>query len=244
MIDRARDLMYNLIVKRSLICLALLCFMLAAPVRMRIWSLSATGLQPADIGLVEVPVKKQPADLNGDGTYEEIRLADGRVELLQGPEVLWASPESWQVQSASLADLNRDGQMELALLVWRPWQPWPVDRVLPIGGRIAGFQNADGMSCHLILIGWRGQAFGERWAGSALADPLTEIVAADLDGDGRIELAALEGSYQDPPGSPARSLTVWRWNGFGFTLIDRQPGRFQHLGVSVGSQANFLLTTP
>jgi hypothetical protein len=243
MIDCTRHLLYNLIMKRSLLLIAVLGMLLAAPIQVQSWSLSEAGLQL----VAYVPGKPlstaQPVDLNDDGIPEEIWLADGRAELRQGQKTLWASPESWQVQSASLGDLNRDGLQELTLLVWRPWQPWPVDRVLPYGGRIAGFQNAAGMSCHLILIGWRGQSLGERWAGSALADPLTTVAVADLDGDGQVELAALEGSYNDPPGSRASSLTVWTWNGFGFTLVDRQPGNFHNLSLINRDQAVYLVTT-
>lgn len=201
-------------------------------------------MQPKAFAVGTAPPKALASDMNHDGVFEEIQLTAGRVELRQGTAILWASPDGWQVQSASLGDLNRDGQIELVLLVWRPWQPWPVDRVMPYGGRIAGFQNADGMSCHLILIGWKGKVFGERWAGSALADPLNQIAVADLDGDGQLELAALEGSYAEAPDRASNSLTIWAWNGFGFTLIDRQPGSFHHLSVSHNDQATFLITTP
>jgi hypothetical protein len=229
--------------KRFPLFLALLACLVATPVRSQSWSLEESGLLPVAFTAGELRETTRTADMNGDGIPEEIRLEDGQVGLQQAGSLLWSSPNDWQVQSASLADLNLDGEMELVLLVWRPWQPWPVDRVLPYGGRIADFQNEAGLSCHLILIGWRGQAFGERWAGSALADPLTRFTAADLDGDGQEELAALEGNYADPPGGPARSLTIWKWNGFGFTLVDRQTGRFQNLAVYQRDSAIFLMTT-
>ena len=130
-----------------------------------------------------------------------------------------------------MADLNRDGREELALLVWRPFKPWPIENILPHGGRISGNQNAEGYSCHLVLIGWRGGAWRELWAGSALARPLAAIEPADVDGDGFAELAVLEGNYSDTAGSPASSLAVWSWNGFGFDLLARQNGSFHQLRV-------------
>jgi hypothetical protein len=240
--DKIDKLSHNRM-RKVLLTLAFFAVLLAAPVRSQAWSLTETGLRPVAMPAGEALAPVHSADMNGDGIDEEIRLEAGKITLQQAGISLWASPEDWQVQSASLADLNLDGEMELVLLVWRPWQPWPVDRVLPYGGRIADFQNEAGLSCHLILIGWRGQAFGERWAGSALADPLTRFAAADLDDDGRVELAALEGNYADPPGGPARSLTIWKWNGFGFTLVDRQTGRFQNLAVYQRDSAFFLMTT-
>jgi len=236
--------MYNFFMKRALVCLSIVGCLLSASWRTQTWSLTKTGLQPTVTLSGKALESIEPVDMNNDGQSEEIHLQNGRVELRQGQARLWSSPESWRVGAARLGDLNRDGLPELVLLVWRPWQPWPVDKVLPYGGRIAGFQNADGMSCHLILIGWRGQSFGERWAGSALADPLNAIEVADLDGDGRIELAALEGSYLNSPSSPADSLTIWAWNGFGFGLIDRQPGSFRNLSLITTGQRVILATTP
>ncbi len=244
MIVTACALLYNFKVRKALFCIAVLGLLLAAPVQVQAWSLTEAGLQKAAVPAVGQRFEMGLADMNHDGLFEQVRLADGRAELRQGQATLWASPEGWRVQSARLGDLNRDGQTELILLVWRPWQPWPVDRVLPFGGRIAGFQNAEGMSCHLILIGWKGKAFGERWAGSALVDPLIEIAVADLDGDGQLELAALEGSYADTAENPSGSLTVWAWNGFGFTLVDRRPGNFHHLSLLHHDQATFLITNP
>lgn len=229
--------------KRFPLLLVLLACLVATPIRSQSWSLADSGLLPVAFTAGEILESPRTADMNGDGIPEEIHVEDGQIGLQQAGSLLWSSPKDWQVQSASLADLNLDGELELVLLVWRPWQPWPVDRVLPFGGRIAEFQTEAGLSCHLILIGWRGQAFGERWAGSALANPLTRLVTADLDGDGLAELAALEGSYADPPGSSASSLTIWKWNGFGFTLVDRQTGHFQNLAVYTGEDAIFLMTT-
>jgi hypothetical protein len=48
----------------------------------------------------------------------------------------------------------------------------------------------------------------------------------DLDGDGLEELAAIESA---PDGS-ARYLTVWRWHGWGFSLVWRSPaGEYRDL---------------
>jgi hypothetical protein len=44
--------------------------------------------------------------------------------------------------------------------------------------------------------------------------------AADLDGDGRQELVTLEGEYDQPRWS-RKTIGVWEWNGFGFTLRAR-----------------------
>jgi hypothetical protein len=194
-------------------------------------------LSPKGDALVRasLPAAAQPvlpvheADLDSDGLPETITLVDGLAIITRGQHTLWSSDPAWRVVQAQATDLNRDGHTELALLVWRPFAPWPIDAYLPHPGRISTFHDEAGRSCHLILIGWRGRGFGELWAGSALVDPLLSFSVADLDADGFQELIALEGRYE-APAAPARAVTLWAWNGFGFTLQARSaPGRYRGL---------------
>ena len=52
-----------------------------------------------------------------------------------------------------------------------------------------------------------------------MSDPIIEIALGDLDGDSLEELAVLEESSEDN----AEYLTVWRWHGWGFSLVWRSP---------------------
>jgi hypothetical protein len=160
------------------------------------------------------------ADLNSDGTIERIVLRGSGVSIESGSAALWASPPGWQIRTAQITDLNHDGRPELALLVWRPFAPWPVDAILPHGGRIADFHDAQNLSCHIILIGWTEAGFREVWAGSALAEPLLDFYAADWNGDGRQELMTVETEYGNP--LEGRAISLWDWNGFGFSLLGRR----------------------
>lgn len=144
-------------------------------------------------------------------------------------DIKWQSPPTWKVTEAISADLNRDGQNELALVVWRAHKTWPIDTFLPSGGRIADFHDRSGMSCHLILVGWDGGKYRELWAGSSLIDPVFGIRTADLDNDGSQELVALEGKYDNK--NDTGNLTVWDWSGFGFRLRDRKQGSFSEFGI-------------
>lgn len=207
--------------------LALLALSLISPARLEAWSYTSGQFQRATLPpQSHLLVSSSQADLDNDGVLEELVLLDKRALIISSGKTAWISPDGWQVVQASFTDLNHDGRPEVTLLVWRAFQPWPIDRYLPHGGRIQDFHNSDGMSCHLILISWQRGALREQWAGSALADPLRSFIAADLDGDGRQELLALESRYDDPSSAPSRALTAWEWNGFGFTLLARHPGRF------------------
>lgn len=192
-----------------------------SPAREKYWHLDATSLRADPLPARIFPLTfTDQADFKGDGQLETLGVTDGRAHLLIGQTVVWQSPPDWQVSQAVISDLIHSGRPQAALLVWRPMQPWPVDKWLPHGGRIQSFHNNSGQSCQLILIGWRRNAFTEIWAGSALADPILSFAAVDLDGSGQEKLVTLEGAYADPRNAPAHDLKVWEWNGFGFSVVD------------------------
>ena len=134
-------------------------------------------------------------------------------------------PPSWQITAAALADVTHDGITECVLLAWRPWRDWPIQQWLPVPSPIAGFHDAAGNSCHLILLDPHQPDGREIWAGSALPAPLLAMAVGDVDRDGRNEIVTLEGVYAVGRDGPATHVNVWRWNDFGFTLEHRSPAR-------------------
>ncbi len=137
-------------------------------------------------------------------------------------------PPSWDIITALEVDLTHDGAAECALLVWRPWEDWPIMRWSDSPSPIAGHRDKHGDSAHIILTD--PASHRELWAGSALAVPIVQIAVGDVDGDGGSELIALEGDYETGRSGPARTVAVWRWNGFGFTLAWRSsPDQFSEL---------------
>jgi hypothetical protein len=217
----------------------------ASPARLLALDLGPDGLNSISLptGIVLLPPVTQ-ADLDGNRTSETLVLTDGRLSIFSGGETVWQSPQAWQIVQAAISDLNRDGQPEVAILLWRPFHPWPVDQWLPNGGRITNFHNAEGLSCHIILIGWMRGSYHELWAGSAMADPITSFAAADLDGNHAQELVALEGRYTGPRSAPARKLKVWEWNGFGFSVVSSIDGIFDQMTLVQLNNDHILILVP
>ncbi len=234
-----------MMLNHSLRLLALTALMLVSPAPIRAWELIDSTLVPTDLAnTIQPNPPLLQADFDGDSTPEALTLENGRAALRSGAQLRWQSPPDWQVRQVLIADLNHDGQPEAVLLVWRPFKPWPVDAWLPYGGRIKEFHNSAGMSCQIILIGWYENAFRERWAGSALAEPVNSLAAADLLGNGRQLLVTLESQYDDPPSAPARRLKIWEWNGFGFTIVTTLEGPFSQMAVASMENGRLVILTP
>jgi hypothetical protein len=212
--------------------------------------LRALGLEPAGLIPVSIPAGTAPvtpltqADLDGTSPLETLSLNNNHLSIFSGSENVWQSPVSWQIVQAAISDLNHDGKPEVTLLLWRPFRPWPVDLWLPNGGRIAEFHNAEGQSCHIIMIGWTSGGYHEVWAGSAMADPIKSFAVVDLNSDNDQELVVLEGRYTDSQSAPARTLKVWEWNGFGFTIVSYIDGMFSNMTLVQANNRHILILVP
>jgi hypothetical protein len=236
----------------GLLLLAVLALGSTSPVVLRAWSLDSNQLTQTDLPAQARPIPPTlSADLDGSGLgdsnslAEEVILAGGRAMIQRSGHALWQSPAGWQVVQAEVSDLDHDNRPEVTLLVWRAFQPWPVDRFMPAGGRINSFHNPAGLSCHLILIGWRRGAFGELWAGSALAEPVKSFSVLDINQDGRQELLTLAGDYARPAAAPGRFLSAWEWNGFGFGLLSHvSTPATRLLPLSLADGRTIILTSP
>lgn len=220
----------------GLLLIGLIAVFTLSPPLLQTWRYENEAFMPFGMPSHTSPIlPKTEADLDLNGSAECLRVIDQRASILKAPcdqltpvtQNAWQSPKEWKVIQAQITDFNRDTVPEVSLLVWREFKPWFIDRYLPYPGRINNFHDEQNQSCHIILIGWRRGEYREVWAGSAMADPLMAFLPADVDGNGWEDLIALESRYTDKPGKPARALTAWEWNGFGFTLLGRVMGPFR-----------------
>ena len=231
---------------RRLLLIGFLALLSISPAALHLWRV-AEQIEPFGDDGFQVwqtipPGEPQDIDFGSENDcliyeHESIQILDC---LNKDAQPKWQSADTWMVREAISADLNRDGKRELVMVVWRPFKPWPIDAFLPSGGRIKDFHDANGMSCHVILVGWDGAKYRELWAGSALVDPVRKIQAVDLDRDGYQELVALEGEYDSD--NRFGNLTVWDWNAFGFRLRDRLEGKYFEYGIVEAQQNVFILT--
>jgi len=158
----------------------------------------------------------------GQGAFT---LADGRLRLEQGGRLLWESPPEWWVQDFSLGDLNGDGRPQVALSLWRMRGREGPPPLLPVSLDFS-------INNYLKVFRLRQQSLESVWQSPALARPLEEWLLADLTGDGRADLVALERDSGPGAAAGARALQIWHWQEEGFVPRWRGPsGGLRHLRV-------------
>jgi hypothetical protein len=151
-------------------------------------------------------------DLTGDGVAESVRRVAEQVVIYQDGGEVWRGLPEWRVLDLALGDPNDDGRGEVLLALSKPG-----------AGGVAG--------SHPFILGYREGAYRVLWGGSAVVDPIREVEVGDVDGDGVQELIVLEAQGD---GSDC-AVTVWRWHGWGFSLIWRSPpGRYRDLNLVPG----------
>jgi hypothetical protein len=148
------------------------------------------------------------SDLTGDGVPETVQMSSGRLTVEENGVVAWQSPEAWAVVDAALGDPNDDGRYEILLAFWR--------------------DDAEGVAQNQpFIIGYRQGSYRILWGGSPIAEPIRELVLADIDGDGDDDLVVIE-SLAD--GDTA--VAVWRWHGWGFSRFwQSPPGAYSDLAT-------------
>jgi hypothetical protein len=133
------------------------------------------------------------------------KLQIWRPDLAGGWQVIWESKPSWQVIQFSFGDADEDGRPELIFTLWKNDGP----------------DDLGQYRSHPFVYGWRRGEIRPVWAGSALVDPIREFALGNFAQAGSNQLIVLEGRYSDTRTTPARSVTVWQWNGWGYELLWR-----------------------
>jgi hypothetical protein len=158
-------------------------------------------------------------DLTGDGVPEHVRRVGESVVVYDGGAEVWRSPEAWRVVDAALGDPNDDGRGELLLALWKAG---------PDGLETLSLEEEDIPRSRPFIVGYRGGTYRTVWGGSAVDIPIREVELGDVTADGSQELIVLEGDE-----GQQTTISVWRWHGWGFSLMWRSgPGAYRDLLLS------------
>ena len=183
----------------------------------------AEGYGPAPINHPTLAAAERPTQANTTTLDQRTTLVleSGSLTVLHRDEVAWASDPSWEVRESLVADLNNDDEQEVALVLWKPFSPEP-SVYYDAFGFLSPWEDGS-LRNHLFVYTWRDGDWLPLWCSSPIADPISDLTLGDVDGDGANELVALETAYGESLDAPARQVSVWRWNGWGFTLQWRSP---------------------
>jgi hypothetical protein len=161
------------------------------------------------------------ADLDGDGRRERVVLdvrRDPSLSVWQGGRRLWQGVKrKWKPWKLALGDVDGDGKRDIAVGLFKSTRFFPKPH-----------------SC-LFVYQFDGRKVASKWLGSNLSKPFTDFLLADLDGDGSDNLIALE-TLRDGK----RCVTVYSWNGFGFTA-DWQEGSWEEAALQGVQQGAILV---
>jgi len=166
----------------------------------------------------EEPLTSFEIDLDGDGEEERGEMKDGIAYVIKGDEIIFQSDEEWYVQEIIVGDFDNDGQNDFGLSLWKEGnygnsKPFWVE------------ENDDSYGMHLFLYTWKRDEIAPLWHSSNLPKVNVRVRLFDIDNDERNELVVLERNYEKSAIAPDY-FAVWRWWGWGFELLYREPLSF------------------
>jgi hypothetical protein len=139
-------------------------------------------------------------DLTGDGLPELIHREGEQIVIYSEGVEVWRGLPEWRVVDLALGDTTDDGRLEAILALWK--------------------EEDDGVPrSHPFIIAHRGGRYTLLWGGSPVAFPIYELELGDVTGDGVNNLVVLE----ETADGQQRTISVWRWHGWGYTLLWRSP---------------------
>mgnify|MGYP001324536847 CR=1 FL=1 len=167
-------------------------------------------------------IREEAVDVDEDGQVEIYKLSVGKLVVTEGGSEAWSSPPEWWVDDFHLADTTGSGRKYLHLSVWKAGS---FGKSKPFWVK----ENDDRVRNHLFVLSWADKKIAPVWQSSELDAPNCQIAFIDSDGDGKEELYAIEGSNSDWPDCRGQAVSVWEWNGWGYSNDWRKGGGFTYL---------------
>jgi len=137
----------------------------------------------------------------------------GRLEVKKDDKIIWTSPPAWQVQEAHMADLNGDGQEDIAALTMAPGE----------FGQVKPFwvtQDDKDVRQHIYIFNLKENIFHPVWMASRIYRPTCAFRLGRILPNGHNQLVTLDAATTTSDGSCSAShVSIWGWNGWGFSRI-------------------------
>ncbi len=152
-------------------------------------------------------------DMTGDGRQELVRREGEQIVIYSEGREAWRGLPAWRVVDLALGDTTDDGRLEAILALWK--------------------EDEGGVPrSHPFIIAHRGGRYTLLWGGSPVAFPIHELELGDVTGDGVNNLVVIE----ETADGQQRTISVWRWHGWGYTLLWRSlPGHYRDLVLLPGT---------
>lgn len=134
-----------------------------------------------------------------DGTLWTLSVSQDRFSATRDGVAPWESDPGWHVQDFLTGDIDRDGDTELLLLVWRRGNYGPSK---PIWVR----HNDTRWSQHIFIYNRQGDSFAPQWMSSQLRP---QVARWSLQGTDELFILTPDGAE-----------TLWRWGQWGLERTD------------------------
>ncbi len=161
---------------------------------------------------------------NHDLDSTDYFLKNGRLKI-EKKDFFWESPNDWYVTGFSTEDITGDNIPDISLSVWKK-ENFGTSKPFWIKENDTSEKN------HFFVFEIEDKTLKPLWQSSNLESPNCEFVVVDLDSDDKNELVTIEGEYTSGRICQGKYLSVWRWNGWGFSNYWRSKiGKFSNLKI-------------
>jgi hypothetical protein len=156
-----------------------------------------------------------PAVTRDDPGGYRFMLENGRLSIIGADKTeIWRSKDEWYVDSFRTGDVNGDGILDVAFVLWKSYSFG--------AAKPARMANDDAsVRCHLFVYSVHDNRVKALWVSSNLLRP---IYAFELRTDGERTpvlsgalIVTREGAYAEDYGETASAEYAYAWSGWGFS---------------------------